>query len=112
MLETLIVGCGLTGAVIARNLAERGEQVTIWERRGHIGGNMYDYIDENGIRVHKYGPHIFHTYYEKLKQYMLRFAKWVDFPITCQVDMLGKQTPSPFNYKTIDDFTHWNKPPH
>lgn len=104
MLKALVVGCGLTGAVIARNLAERGEKVTIWERRSHIGGNMYDYIDGNGIRVHKYGPHVFHTYDKNLKEYMLRFAKWVDFPITCQVDMLGKQTPSPFNYKTIDDF--------
>lgn len=103
-MEALVVGCGLTGAVIARNLAERGEKVTIWERRSHIGGNMYDYIDGNGIRVHKYGPHVFHTYDKNLKEYMLRFAKWVDFPITCQVDMLGKQTPSPFNYKTIDDF--------
>lgn len=103
-MKALVVGCGLTGAVIARNLAERGEKVTIWERRSHIGGNMYDYIDGNGIRVHKYGPHVFHTYDKNLKEYMLRFAKWVDFPITCQVDMLGKQTPSPFNYKTIDDF--------
>ena len=43
----LIIGCGLTGAVIARHMAEQGNQVVIWERRDHIGGNMYDYVDGN-----------------------------------------------------------------
>lgn len=100
----LVIGCGLTGSVIARYLAEQGRQVIIWERRNHIGGNMYDYVDESGLRVHKYGPHVFHTCRKELKDYMLRFAQWVDFPITCQVKMLGKETPSPFNYKTIDQF--------
>lgn len=103
-MDCLVVGCGLTGAVIARELAERGKKVVIWERRDHIGGNMYDYVDENGIRVHKYGPHVFHTYHEELKDYMLRWGKWVPFSITCRVEMLGKTTPSPFNLKTIDDY--------
>lgn len=103
-MDTLIIGCGLTGSVIARHLAEQGKTVEIWERRDHIGGNMYDYTDENGILVHKYGPHVFHTYREKLKNYMLRYGQWVPFPITCRVEMLGKVTPSPFNYQTIDDY--------
>lgn len=103
-MSTLVVGCGLTGSVIARHLAEQGEKVTIWERRNHIGGNMYDYIDVNGIRVSKYGPHVFHTYNENLKNYMLRYAHWVPFKIKCRVDMQGKVTPSPFNYQTIDDY--------
>lgn len=58
---SLVIGCGLSGAVIARHLAEQGKQVSIWERRAHIGGNMYDYVDEHGFLVQKYGPHTFHT---------------------------------------------------
>lgn len=103
-MDALIIGCGLTGSVVARHLAEQGKKVTIWERRDHIGGNMYDYRDENGIMVHKYGPHVFHTYKESLVNYMRCFGQWVDFPITCQVSMLGKTTPSPFNFQTIDDY--------
>ncbi|MEY8232652.1 NAD(P)-binding protein [Oscillospiraceae bacterium 50-16] len=57
----LVVGCGLTGSVIARELADRGKKVEIWERRDRIGGNMYDYIDEHGFLVQKYGPHAFYT---------------------------------------------------
>ncbi|MFR8938190.1 MAG: NAD(P)-binding protein, partial [Streptococcus sp.] len=45
----LIVGCGLSGSVIGRELAEDGHDITIWDRRDHIGGNMYDYLDEHGI---------------------------------------------------------------
>lgn len=103
-MDDLIIGCGLTGSVIARHLAEQGRTVEIWERRGHIGGNMFDEVDESGLYVHRYGPHVFHTYKEHLRAYMLRFGQWVDFPITCRVRMLGRETPSPFNFQTIDDY--------
>ena len=66
----LIIGCGLTGAVIARHMAEQGNQVVIWERRDHIGGNMYDYVDEHGFLVQKYGPHTFHTKEKRLFDFM------------------------------------------
>lgn len=103
-MDYLVIGCGLTGSVIARHLAEKGERVTIWERRNHIGGNMYDYVDDNGILVHKYGPHVFHTDSEAESIYMKQYGSWVDFPIKCRVNMLGKVTPSPFNFQTIDDY--------
>ena len=59
--DILVIGCGLSGAVVARELAQSGKKVIICERRNHIGGNMYDFVDEHGILVHKYGPHTFHT---------------------------------------------------
>ena len=103
--DAFVIGCGLTGCVIARYLAEeKNKKVLILERRNHIGGNMYDYIDDNGVRVHQYGPHVFHTYTTELMEFMEKYSQWNDFPITCQVYMKDKFTPSPFNYQTIDDY--------
>ena len=73
--DYLVVGSGITGATIARNLADAGKQVTVVERRSHIGGNSYDYT-LNGIPVHKYGPHIFRTNNKTLWEYVKRFAKF------------------------------------
>ena len=61
--DMIVVGAGYAGAVCARRLAENaGFHVAVLERRDHIAGNAYDYLDENGILVHKYGPHIYHTF--------------------------------------------------
>lgn len=103
-MDCLIVGCGLTGSVIARELAEKGRRVRIWERRGHIGGNMYDYVDERGFLVQKYGPHTFHTDDPELYRYICRFEDWKDFHLTCGAVWDGKYTPTPFNFTTIDTF--------
>lgn len=103
-MDCLVIGCGLSGAVIARYLAEQGKQVTIWERRNHIGGNMYDYVDEHGFLVQKYGPHTFHTKKKELYDYMCRFGQWQDYKLTCGAVWDGKYTPTPFNFTTIDTF--------
>lgn len=104
MEKYLIVGCGLAGSVIGRELADAGHQIKIWDRRDHIGGNMYDYKDEHGIIVHKYGPHCFHTNDKNLYDYMCRFNEWQPYKMICKAEIDGKTTPSPFNFKTIDDF--------
>ncbi len=102
--DAIVAGCGLSGAVVARSLAEEKKKVLILEKRDHIGGNMYDYVNEDGILVHRYGPHTFHTCKKELFDYMCRYADWVDYRLTCGAVIDGKYTPTPFNYQTIDDF--------
>lgn len=102
--DVLVIGCGLSGAVVARHMAEKGKHVLIWERRDHIGGNMYDYVDEHGFLVQKYGPHTFHTKKKELYDYMCRFEKWKTYYLTCGAVWGGKYTPTPFNFTTIDTF--------
>lgn len=106
MMQTaLVIGCGITGSVIARYLAEeKGMQVTVWEKRNHIGGNLYDYTDAHGIRVHKYGPHIFHTKKKEIFDYVCRFSQWEPFQLICGAVIDGICTPTAFNFKTIDLF--------
>lgn len=104
MKEYVIVGAGITGAVIGRHLAEKGHHVTIVDRRSHIAGNIYDCKDENGLLIQKYGPHIFHTNSERVYSYITKYSEWDDFFLECMVYMNGKYTPSPFNFKTIDDY--------
>ena len=73
----LVVGAGLTGAVIAERLAsERGLRVLVVDRRDHIGGNVYDEPEAHGIRVHRYGPHLFHTNADAVWRYLSRFTAW------------------------------------
>ena len=78
--------------------------MTIWERRDHIGGNMYDYVDDHGFLVQKYGPHTFHTKQKHLYDYMCRYEQWEKYKLTCGAVWGGKYTPTPFNFTTIDTF--------
>ncbi|MBR6199849.1 MAG: UDP-galactopyranose mutase [Spirochaetales bacterium] len=102
--DIIIVGCGITGSVIAREYAEKGKKILILERRNHIGGNMYDYVDKSGVLVQQYGPHAFHTKKLELYEYMTRYAEWQDYKLTCGAVINGKYTPTPFNFQTIDVF--------
>ena len=104
MFDFIIVGAGLSGSIIARELAERGKKILLLERRTHVAGNTYDYINETGILVQKYGPHIFHTNIPEVWTYIKKYGDWIEYHLECMVYMKGKYTPSPFNYKTIDDY--------
>nr|WP_325300799.1 UDP-galactopyranose mutase [uncultured Dysosmobacter sp.] len=103
-MDILVIGCGLCGSVVARHMAEQGKKVVMWERRDHIGGNMYDYVDEHGFLVEKYGPHTFHTKDKRLYDYMRRYEDWQPYKLTCGAVWDGKYTPTPFNFTTIDTF--------
>lgn len=102
MYDSIIVGCGFAGAVVARELAERGNQeVCIIEKRNHIGGNCYDSLDENGILIHNYGPHIFHTAKQNVYDYLSRFTKWYDYKHEVVANIRGEYLPVPFNLNTL-----------
>ena len=77
--RVLVVGAGLTGSVIARELADAGVAVDVMEARAHIGGNAFDFVNEHGIRVHKYGPHLFHTSNMRVVQWLSRFTEWLPY---------------------------------
>lgn len=79
IMNILIVGAGFSGAVIARELAEAGFSITIIDKRNHIAGNAFDYNNELGIRIHKYGPHLFHTNNEKVYDWLSKFTEWIPY---------------------------------
>ena len=99
-----IIGCGITGCTIARKLADKGYFVTIYDRRNHIGGNLFDYEDSYGIRIHEYGPHIFHTNNEEVFDFITRFGKWEDFSLVCGAVIKSECVSTAFDYTTIDTF--------
>ena len=103
-MKYFVVGCGISGATVARRLADCGKSVCIVERRNHIGGNMYDYFDDFGILVHKYGPHTFHTNNTELYNFIAKFSEWSEYKLVCGAEWNGVCTPTPFNFKTIDQF--------
>ena len=77
--DVWVAGAGYAGAVSARALAEKGKKVLVLECRDHIGGNAYDCLDEYGVLIHKYGPHIFHTNDKKVFDFLSRFTRWRDY---------------------------------
>ncbi len=77
--RVLVVGAGFSGAVIARELAEEGYSVTVIDKRTHIGGNAFDYVNAYGIRVHAYGPHLFHTSNKDVVSWLSQFTEWLPY---------------------------------
>src|SRR5690242_3651932 len=77
--DYVVVGAGLTGAVIARGLADAGRDVIVVDRRNHMGGNVHDYTHASGIRIHSYGPHYFRTSSDRVWDYATRFSKFDEY---------------------------------
>ncbi|EDH7673340.1 hypothetical protein CB583_06845 [Salmonella enterica subsp. enterica serovar Typhimurium] len=103
--KILIVGAGLSGAVIARQLAEQGHVVNIIDQRSHIGGNAYDARDEHtGIMVHVYGPHIFHTDNETVWNYVNKYAEMMPYINKVKATVNGQVFSLPINLHTINQF--------
>jgi UDP-galactopyranose mutase len=101
--DTLIVGAGYAGSIVAERLAsELGHKVLVIDRRDHIGGNAFDYYDEHGVQVHRYGPHIFHTNSEKVVEYLSRFTEWRPYEHRVVASVDGKLLPMPINRDTIN----------
>ena len=99
-----IVGSGIVGAVVARELAEKGCDVLIFEKRKHTGGNLYDFTDGHGIRIQAYGPHVFHTGNRSVWEYVNRFAVFEPYVLVCGAEIDGKCVPTPFDFRTVDTF--------
>src|SRR3954452_1596076 len=75
--DTLVVGAGFAGSIMAERLTSGlGPRVRVVDRRPHIAGNAYDHVDEHGVLVHRYGPHIFHTNADPVVEYLSRFTEW------------------------------------
>jgi UDP-galactopyranose mutase len=103
MFNYIIIGAGFSGSVIAERIANvLNQKVLIIEKRNHIGGNCYDYRDENGIIVHKYGPHLFHTDFKEVFDYLSNFTDWIIYHHRVLAFIDGKKVPIPFNFNSIE----------
>ncbi len=101
--DVIIVGSGFAGAVMAERFATQlNKKVLILEKRDHIGGNMYDYIDENQVRRHEYGPHIFHTNNKEVVDYLSKFTEWYPYEHRVLGMVEGKEVPIPFNLTSLE----------
>lgn len=98
----LIVGAGFAGAVCAQRLADQGKRVLIIDKRDHIGGNAYDRYDEDGVLIHPYGPHIFHTNSKKIFEYLSQFTDWRFYEHRVLAEVNGHKYPIPINKTTIN----------
>jgi len=103
MFDYLIVGAGFAGSVLAERLANGlGKKVLICDVRPHIGGNAYDFYNDEGILIHKYGPHIFHTNSAEIFDYLSRFTEWREYQHRVLASVDGMHVPIPINLDTIN----------
>ena len=101
--DTLVVGAGFAGAVIAERLRTvLGQTVTVVEQRDHIAGNAFDCVDAHGVLIHRYGPHIFHTNSDVVVDYLSQFTAWRPYEHRVLAAVDGDLLPIPINRTTIN----------
>ncbi|MCM8901686.1 UDP-galactopyranose mutase [Caldicoprobacter algeriensis] len=112
MYDFVVVGAGFAGCVLAERIAnDLKKKVLVIEKRNHIGGNAYDYYNEDGILVHKYGPHIFHTNNKEVWDYLSRFTEWYYYQHRVLAYVDGMYVPIPINLNTINKLYNTNFTP-
>ena len=100
--DVLVVGAGFSGAVLAERLAAHGIDTLVIDKRPHVGGNAFDVLDEHGLLIHPYGPHIFHTNGKRIADYLSNFTKWRPYEHKV-LAKIGKQfLPIPINIDTVN----------
>lgn len=102
-IDVLVVGAGFAGSVVAERLAASGHTVMVIDKRTHIGGNAYDEIDEHGLLVHRYGPHIFHTNSSLVSEYLSQFTSWIPYEHRVLASVNSRLYPIPINQTTINN---------
>lgn len=100
--DIVVVGAGISGATLAERYASLGKKVLVLEKRDHIGGNCYDFYNDDGILVSKYGAHLFHTEFEDVWQYVNRFSRWYPYEHHVLAKVDGKLVPIPVNISTVN----------
>ena len=101
-MKVLIVGAGIAGATLARQLADQGHRVNVIDRRLTIGGNCYDSVTD-GLRVHQYGPHLLHHSSQAVHRFLSRFTRWTPYKHTVQAQLANNTlAPLPINRATIE----------
>ncbi|OMP75719.1 MULTISPECIES: UDP-galactopyranose mutase [unclassified Chitinophaga] len=109
MYDYVIIGAGFAGSVLAERLANDGnKKVLLIDKRNHIGGNAYDYYDDAGILIHKYGPHIFHTNSPDIFKYLSDFTKWRSYEHRVLTAVDGQLLPMPINLDTVNRLYNLN----
>ncbi|WP_459862233.1 UDP-galactopyranose mutase [Endothiovibrio diazotrophicus] len=101
-MDDVVVGAGLSGAVMAERLAVAGRRVLLLEQRDHVAGNCHDEANDAGVYLHRYGPHIFHTDRQMVWQYLSRFTDWLPYEHRVLACIEGKRVPLPFNLNTLE----------
>ena len=101
-MKFLLVGSGITNVTLGKLASEKSHDVVIIDRKDHIGGNCFDYFDENSIDIHAYGTHIFHTDEAEVWRFHTQFTQWYPYQHEVKALVDGQLVPVPFNFNSIE----------